>query len=99
MVLSMLMWLLWFDVGIKRYTMEPDAGGRGRGCGLMQESKDIQWSDFVPYSPISCGLMQESKDIQFKIGKLVKYRSCGLMQESKDIQYNVRALQKEIVVV
>ena len=33
---------LWFDVGVKRYTTRLDEGSNRRGCGLMQESKDIQ---------------------------------------------------------
>ena len=33
---------LWFDVGIKRYTTKEKTNYRPIGCGLMQESKDIQ---------------------------------------------------------
>ena len=33
---------LWFDVGIKRYTTAMEAYDAWKGCGLMQESKDIQ---------------------------------------------------------
>ena len=33
---------LWFDVGIKRYTTQEDNSSCDYGCGLMQESKDIQ---------------------------------------------------------
>ena len=33
---------LWFDVGIKRYTTAGELEGAATGCGLMQESKDIQ---------------------------------------------------------
>ena len=35
-----------------------------QGCGLMQESKDIQPDELCINSGWSCGLMQESKDIQ-----------------------------------
>ena len=34
--------LLWFDVGIKRYTTAKSLPLRSSSCGLMQESKDIQ---------------------------------------------------------
>ena len=34
--------LLWFDVGIKRYTTIPLLEKKVICCGLMQESKDIQ---------------------------------------------------------
>ena len=34
--------MLWFDVGIKRYTTEGRNNKQNEGCGLMQESKDIQ---------------------------------------------------------
>ena len=33
---------LWFDVGIKRYTTNRLRKRDECGCGLMQESKDIQ---------------------------------------------------------
>ena len=33
---------LWFDVGIKRYTTIKSRRPSEVGCGLMQESKDIQ---------------------------------------------------------
>ena len=36
---------LWFDVGIKRYTTRGNLPFKERGCGLMQESKDIQHFD------------------------------------------------------
>ena len=34
--------LLWFDVGIKRYTTLLDRFEGDESCGLMWESKDIQ---------------------------------------------------------
>ena len=34
--------MLWFDVGVKRYTTDKEVFPEGAGCGLMQESKDIQ---------------------------------------------------------
>ena len=39
--------MLWFDVGIKRYTTKGAVGIRPTSCGLMQESKDIQLINFV----------------------------------------------------
>ena len=36
---------LWFDVGIKRYTTQQFNQFSPSGCGLMQESKDIQHSN------------------------------------------------------
>ena len=41
---------LWFDVGIKRYTTVAIDTTKQTGCGLMQESKDIQriLVDIVP---------------------------------------------------
>ena len=90
---------LWFDVGIKRYTTSNMLVCLSVCCGLMQESKDIQRSDDVPYSPISCGLMQESKDIQLTKNTLLHTNSCGLMQESKDIQLKVIFEGYELVVV
>ena len=33
---------LWFDVGYKRYTTGLSVRKTGRGCGLMQDIKDIQ---------------------------------------------------------
>ena len=56
------------------------------GCGLMQESKDIQRSRHYHSQKASCGLMQESKDIQPANQQLIIINCCGLMQESKDIQ-------------
>ena len=35
-------YMLWFDVGIKRYTTTTCKLARATRCGLMQESKDIQ---------------------------------------------------------
>ena len=35
-----------------------------KGCGLMQESKDIQRTHREQTDSYGCGLMQESKDIQ-----------------------------------
>ena len=55
---------LWFDVGIKRYTTKSKQTISGFGCGLMQESKDIQLCVNQSTLTLSCGLMQESKDIQ-----------------------------------
>ena len=37
------------------------------GCGLMQESKDIQLAQSTSTNSESCGLMQESKDIQLTL--------------------------------
>ena len=56
--------LLWFDVGIKRYTTKNYRGVQEGSCGLMQESKDIQQKNVNNNTTNSCGLMQESKDIQ-----------------------------------
>ena len=55
---------LWFDVGIKRYTTTSPKRALRPGCGLMQESKDIQRVYDVKNPRTGCGLMQESKDIQ-----------------------------------
>ena len=57
-----------------------------QGCGLMQESKDIQRESKYFHKEECCGLMQESKDIQQLCKLLRKITGCGLMQESKDIQ-------------
>ena len=38
-----------------------------KGCGLMQESKDIQLKPKKGYVTRRCGLMQESKDIQLNL--------------------------------
>ena len=62
------------------------------GCGLMQESKDIQLFTRTDVRHRSCGLMQESKDIQQKARKSSQASSCGLMQESKDIQPSIYSL-------
>ena len=56
------------------------------GCGLMQESKDIQLLCLHGQRRKGCGLMQESKDIQLPALNSGFVHSCGLMQESKDIQ-------------
>ena len=66
------------------------------GCGLMQESKDIQPSAPFGAPSHSCGLMQESKDIQQTASEKMSYLSCGLMQESKDIQLLTRS-QRAII--
>ena len=55
---------LWFDVGIKRYTTDSQSWSIREGCGLMQESKDIQRGTDEGETRRGCGLMQESKDIQ-----------------------------------
>ena len=80
---------LWFDVGIKRYTTEMARAKNIIGCGLMQESKDIQQATAEHVHLDGCGLMQESKDIQPAYSRCVIVRSCGLMQESKDIQHMI----------
>ena len=56
--------MLWFDVGIKRYTTSRRMKRKSVGCGLMQESKDIQQFQHKVRGGKRCGLMQESKDIQ-----------------------------------
>ena len=56
--------MLWFDVGIKRYTTGGIRTLLLQGCGLMQESKDIQPVRLTMLLLVGCGLMQESKDIQ-----------------------------------
>ena len=56
--------MLWFDVGIKRYTTKNALHGLFDSCGLMQESKDIQLERPRGRRESGCGLMQESKDIQ-----------------------------------
>ena len=56
--------LLWFDVGNERYTTRKADGGIFQGCGLMQETKDIQRVRLHTGRPECCGLMQETKDIQ-----------------------------------
>ena len=56
--------MLWFDVGIKRYTTDIILNPILQSCGLMQESKDIQHGNKIMYDNFGCGLMQESKDIQ-----------------------------------
>ena len=38
--------MLWFDVGIKRYTTSDKIQEKRKSCGLMQESKDIQQKGF-----------------------------------------------------
>ena len=81
----MLRWL-WFDVGIKRYTTDELLEYINEGCGLMQESKDIQHKTDIYSFAKGCGLMQESKDIQQILCQLIGIEGCGLMQESKDIQ-------------
>ena len=58
-----------------------------QGCGLMQESKDIQRESKYFHKEECCGLMQESKDIQPDELCINSGWSCGLMQESKDIQH------------
>ena len=78
--------MLWFDVGIKRYTTLALPLAQAHSCGLMQESKDIQLLDKIDGQFYSCGLMQESKDIQQFESLAGIGKSCGLMQESKDIQ-------------
>ena len=80
------MTVLWFDVGIKRYTTEKRKSPTIQCCGLMQESKDIQHCQIQTQGTKSCGLMQESKDIQPQDKQGDNRRCCGLMQESKDIQ-------------
>ena len=66
------------------------------GCGLMQESKDIQLIPRNVHSLDSCGLMQESKDIQRNINTYEQITSCGLMQESKDIQHLYKKYHKPL---
>ena len=78
--------MLWFDVGIKRYTTFEFLLQNTPSCGLMQESKDIQRHLDRPLEPGGCGLMQESKDIQLLATREQRKHGCGLMQESKDIQ-------------
>ena len=78
--------MLWFDVGIKRYTTSWYSDVMAFGCGLMQESKDIQQTQISTASQQGCGLMQESKDIQRRCAAMKLSAGCGLMQESKDIQ-------------
>ena len=56
--------MLWFDVGVKRYTTTFKRYINSLRCGLMQESKDIQHCIISILRKKSCGLMQESKDIQ-----------------------------------
>ena len=90
---------LWFDVGIKRYTTTYLKHKQHEGCGLMQESKDIQPGGRVVNPHKSCGLMQESKDIQLLANEQSQQDSCGLMQESKDIQpINIEHILSIVVV-
>ena len=58
----------------------------GKGCGFMQESKDIQQSNARYVIKQGCGFMQESKDIQQVKHLHGQKVGCGFMQESKDIQ-------------
>ena len=49
--------MLWFDVGIKRYTTILETALCLICCGLMYESKDIQHIGWCQHSSDSCGLM------------------------------------------
>ena len=64
--------LLWFGVGIKRYTTRLNYLKPGARCGLVQESKDIQPVAQKRQRLVGCGLVQESKDIQRVMAKYTK---------------------------
>ena len=80
--------MLWFDVGIKRYTTfvrcHKVSAQLWFDVGIKRyttnQDRIERWR--------SCGLMQESKDIQRDLRLEASETSCGLMQESKDIQHS-----------
>ena len=80
--------MLWFDVGIKRYTTTRPHKGTTPKLWFDVGIKRYTTDNFQNGQCRRCGLMQESKDIQLRPNCYLQPVGCGLMQESKDIQPN-----------
>ena len=91
--------MLWFDVGIKRYTTASSAAALNIELWFDVGIKRYTTSGDSNLCMNRCGLMQESKDIQLGYERLRNRHGCGLMQESKDIQRRKDCHPPAVVVV